>query len=236
MNQSFERTRLLVGDEGLERLANATVVLFGLGGVGSYAAEAIARAGVGHVVLIDSDCVEMTNLNRQLLALNTTIGRPKVEVARERILDINPIAQVETHQVFVTPENAHEFLRTEQAFYIDAIDHLGAKLALLRLLHEKKACFVSCMGAASKLEVSGIRVADISVTVNCPLARRIRQRLRKEGITQGIRCVYSEAQPLPHIAPQGDNNGVRGTISYLPGLVGLTAAGVIINDILAVNA
>ena len=163
MNQSFERTRLLVGDEGLERLANATVVLFGLGGVGSYAAEAIARAGVGHVVLIDSDCVEMTNLNRQLLALNTTIGRPKVEV-------------------------------------------------------------------------SGIRVADISVTVNCPLARRIRQRLRKEGITQGIRCVYSEAQPLPHIAPQGDNNGVRGTISYLPGLVGLTAAGVIINDILAVNA
>lgn len=235
MNQRFERTRLLVGDEGLERLANATVVLFGLGGVGSYAAEAIARAGVGHMVLIDSDCVEMTNLNRQLLALNSTIGQPKVEVARERILDINPDAHIETHQVFVTPENAHEFLGHEQAYYIDAIDHLRAKLALLRLLHEKKVCFVSCMGAASKLEVSGIHVADISVTINCPLARRIRQKLRKEGITQGIRCVYSEAQPLPHTAPQGDNNVVRGTISYLPGLIGLTAAGVIINDILAGN-
>ncbi|MFO7975112.1 MAG: tRNA threonylcarbamoyladenosine dehydratase [Candidatus Hydrogenedentota bacterium] len=236
MDERFERTRLLVGDEGLERLSRATVVVFGLGGVGSYAAEAIARAGVGHLVLFDSDCAEITNVNRQLFALNSTIGRPKVEVARERILDINPAAQVETNQTFVTPGNVHEFLRNEHAYYIDAIDHLRAKLAVLRLLHQNKACFVSCMGAASKVDVSGIRVADISLTINCPLARRIRQRLRKDGITQGIRCVYSETQPLPHTAPQGDNNAVRGTISYLPGLVGLTAAGVIINDILAAKA
>lgn len=272
MGEWSERTRLLVGDEGIERLANATVVLFGLGGVGSYAAEAIARAGVGHIVLVDSDCVEPTNLNRQLVALNTTIGRAKVEVARERILDINPGIHVETHRVFVTPDNAHEFLRTDKAYYIDAIDHLPAKLALLKLLHAQQACFVSCMGAASKLEVLGIRVADISVTANCPLARRIRQQLRKEGIAQGIRCVYSEAQEVPGAAknrdcpkggthqraetglsqeffaprtetPESFNNApsaatrkegprVRGTISYLPGLVGLTAAGVIINDIL----
>ncbi len=235
MVERFARTRLLVGDVGLERLKNATAVLFGLGGVGSYAAEAIARAGVGRIVLIDSDCVELSNLNRQLVALESTLGMPKVAVARARILDINPDVQVETHETFVTPENAPGFVDDPRAFYIDAIDNLPAKLALLRLFHETGVDAVSCMGAASKLAVSGIRVADISVTAHCRLARRIRQKLRKEGITQGIRCVYSEAPPVPGTNGEESLSKARGTISYVPGLVGLTAAGVIINDILAGN-
>ncbi|HOD50219.1 MAG TPA: tRNA threonylcarbamoyladenosine dehydratase [Candidatus Hydrogenedentes bacterium] len=233
MDGRFERTRLLVGDEGIERLARAAVVVFGLGGVGSYAAEAIARAGVGHIVLVDSDCVEVTNLNRQLVALQSTIGTPKVSVARERILQINLHARVETHQTLVTPANAEDFLHNEKACYIDAIDTFPAKLALLELFHAKHLCFVSCMGAASKLDVSGIRVADISDTSNCPLARRIRQQLRKEGILEGIRCVYSQATAIPGADSPQEDPRTRGTISYLPGLIGLTAAGVIINDILA---
>ncbi|HOF40671.1 MAG TPA: tRNA threonylcarbamoyladenosine dehydratase, partial [Candidatus Hydrogenedentes bacterium] len=234
MDARFERTRLLVGDAGLKRLSRATVVIFGLGGVGSYAAEAVARAGVGHLVLVDSDCVEPTNLNRQLLALESTLGQPKVEVARARILDIHPGARVEVHQTFVTPANVHEFLREgREVSYIDAIDHLLAKVALLKQLHERRARFVSCMGAASKLDVSGVRVADISATANCRLARRIRLRLRREGITSGVRCVYTEGPVAPGGEPQNTNTRVRGTISYLPGLIGLTAAGIVLNEILA---
>jgi tRNA A37 threonylcarbamoyladenosine dehydratase len=184
-------------------------------------------------VLVDSDRVEITNLNRQLIALGSTIGKPKVEVARNRILDINPEARVELHQDFVTPENAPELVLREGACYIDAIDTLPAKLALLKLLHAKGACFVSCMGAASKLAVSGVRVSDISVTANCRLARRIRQRLRKDRIREGVRCVYSEAKVTSGAQTDEEDPAVRGTISYLPGLVGLTAAGVIINDILS---
>lgn len=247
----FSRTRLLVGDEGMERLCNAYVGVFGLGGVGSYALEALARAGVGRLLLVDCDDVESSNINRQLLALDNTVGRPKVEVARERIHLINPDAEVETAKTFVTSEIAASLIQRGIGFAIDAIDALGAKVYLILSLHASGVRFVSAMGAASKLGVRDIRVADISDTRHCPLARRIRQRLKRHGVVRGVRCVYSEELPKgpqePVVLDEEDDaessgaeakalkRRVLGSISYVPGIIGLTAAGVIISDILNVS-
>lgn len=226
------RTELLVGAAGIQRLRNASVAVFGLGGVGGYAAEAIARAGVGHITLVDFDIVDPTNRNRQLLALRSTEGRKKVEVARERMLDINPDADVRALAKQVDEDNAAALLEGVK-YLIDAIDQVRAKAALLETAYAAGLQVVSCMGAASKLSPAGVRVADISETEQCPLARKIRLRLRKAGIHTGIRCVYS--QENTRIGPAQEPAArprVRGAISYVPGLVGLTAAGVVVNEIL----
>lgn len=236
MVDRFTRTRLLVGEEGLRRLRQARVAVFGLGGVGGYALEALARASVGYLVLVDSDSVEVTNLNRQVLALHSTLGLPKVEVGRERTRQINPGGITEVHCVELTPENIASVVPKTFDYAIDAIDTVGAKVALLSLLHGRGVRLVSCMGTASKLDPTAIRVGDISETKGCPLARIVRQGLRKAGIEDGIRCVFSEENLGQVSEPDEENGGrrYRGTISYIPGLAGLTAAGLIIKDILSV--
>jgi len=212
------------------------VAVFGLGGVGGYALEALARASVGYLVLVDSDVVEATNLNRQVLALHSTLGLPKVEVGRERARQINPGGITEIHRVELTAENVASVIPQTFDYAIDAIDTVGAKVALLALLHGRGVRLVSCMGTASKLDPTALRVGDISETKGCPLARIVRQGLRKSGIEDGIRCVFSEENLGQVSEPDEDNGGrrYRGTISYIPGLAGLTAAGLIIRDILSV--
>jgi len=235
MADRFTRTRLLVGEHGLRQLRQARVAVFGLGGVGGFALEALARASVGNLVLFDSDLLEATNLNRQVLALHTTLGLPKVEVGRERARQINPGGITHAHRVELTPENVASVIPENFDYAIDAIDSVAAKVALLQLLHERGVKLVSCMGTASKLDPTAVRVADISETRGCPLARMVRQGLRKAGIENGIRCVFSEENLGKVSEPDEDNGGrrYRGTISYIPGLAGLTAAGIIIQDILA---
>jgi tRNA A37 threonylcarbamoyladenosine dehydratase len=235
MSDRHARTRLLVGEDGLRRLQRARVAVIGLGGVGGYALEALARAGVGSLFLADAEVIDITNMNRQILALDNTVGRPKVDVARERVLRINPEAQVETSRVFISPDNVESVLPEGIRYAVDAIDSVVSKVALLNNLLKRGISFVSCMGAGNRLAATGIRVADISQTKGCPLARAVRQQLRKLGIMQGIRCVYAEETPIqstegPPETYQGKR--INGTISYVPGIVGLTAAGVIMNDIL----
>lgn len=232
----FSRTRLLVGESGLERLRGASVAVFGLGGVGGYAVEAFARAGVGRLFLVDADRVEASNLNRQLLALENTIGRPKVEVARERIALINPDARVDVACTFIEPDNIDALIPDHIGYAVDAIDTLRSKTALLAALHRRGISMAACMGAAGKLALSAVHVDDISRTTHCPLARRIRIALRRWGIRSGVRCVYSSDPPLPAQPPEvppDPGPAPRGVIAHVPGLIGLTAAGAIINDILA---
>ena len=236
MRDRFARTRLLIGDAGIEVLSNARVAVIGLGGVGGYALEALARAGVGRLFLVDGDTVDVTNMNRQILALDNTVGTPKVDAARERVLAINPDARVETVQVFLSPENIDTLLPDDLGYAIDAIDTVDAKVYLIRALFRRNVRFVTCLGSANKLDPAGIQVADISRTRYCPLARLVRQRLRQCGIYEGVRCVYSEENlaRTSELEQDGDRRKrINGTISYMPGLMGLTAAGVIINDILA---
>lgn len=235
--ERFARTRLLVGDEGLARLEQAHVAVVGLGGVGSYALEALARAGVGRLTLIDHDAVAVSNINRQLLALDSTVGQPKVDAARARVAGINPGAVVETRAVFVEPDNVADIVPEDAGYAVDAIDSVNSKVHLLMHLLERDLEFVSCMGSGGKFEPVGVNVADISATRFCPLARRVRQRLKRCGVFRGVRCVYTEeAAQEPSEAPESEDEEhakrVHGTLSFLPGILGLTAAGLIIKDIL----
>ncbi|HOC69487.1 MAG TPA: tRNA threonylcarbamoyladenosine dehydratase [Candidatus Hydrogenedentes bacterium] len=227
------RTRLLVGDSGIERLCTASVAIIGLGGVGGYAVEAVARAGVGRLLLIDGDVVETTNLNRQVLALNTTLGQNKTDTARERIAAIHPGTTVETLSVRIG-EHSLSTLGIDAGWHvIDAIDDLDAKVALLRYLYQRGIPGVASMGAGQRLDPTRVQVADISATRGCPLARRVRQRLRQNGIARGIPCVFSDEPPVrPCAVEEPNNNALIGSISYLPALFGMMAAGVVINHIL----
>ncbi len=234
---AHHRTRLLVGDEGTDRLKRAHVAVFGLGGVGSYAFEALVRSGIGKILAVDADTVMASNLNRQLVALQDTLGRPKVEVARERALAINPSVQVDARRVFVYANNIDDLLNADLDYAIDAIDTLEPKISLLIALQQRSIKTVSCMGAARRLDPCGIQVADISHTQGCPLARRVRRALRTAGIGQGIQCVYSKGPIVPD-RDESDTvplkNGERrpfGSISYVPGLIGLTAAGIVIQHL-----
>ena len=235
MTDRHARTRLLVGDEGLERLRNAHVAVVGLGGVGGYALEALARAGVGHLYLFDADTVESSDLNRQILATEDTLGQAKVDVARTRVFRINPEAKVEVVRDLLTPDNIEMLLCDTIAFAIDAIDSVEAKIHLIAACVRRNVAFVSCMGAGGKLDPTGFKVADISQTKGCPLARAVRQGLRQQGILHGVRCVYSEEPPKaaqPDVVEQTKGKHVNGTIAYVPAIAGLIAAGTIIHDVL----
>lgn len=231
------RTELLVGADGLQRLAAAHVAVFGIGGVGSYAVEALARAGVGAITLVDFDAVAPSNLNRQLIALESTLGMPKVGVARQRIMEINPDARVSSVCARADARVVETVLDTGVGFVIDAIDHVRDKVALIQAAHRRHMPLVSCMGAANKISPLGILVSDISETRDCPLARVVRQQLRKLSIVSGVRCVYSrENRRAVRCMDTGEaipKLRVQGSISYVPGIVGLTAAGLIVCDILS---
>lgn len=195
MQNQFSRTRLLFGRKAMETLAASRVAVFGIGGVGGYTAEVLARSGVGALDLVDDDRVCMTNINRQIYALLSTIGKYKVDVAEERIHDINRKCEVRKYQTFYLPENADEFDLSQYDYVVDCIDTVSAKLELIRRCHRLQVPIISCMGAANKLDATAFRVADIEKTQMDPLAKVIRKKLRKEGI-RGVKVVYSEEEPL----------------------------------------
>ena len=240
MNDQYSRTRLLLGDAGINRLRNARVILFGLGGVGGYTAEALARAGIGHIDMVDHDTVSLTNLNRQVLALHSTIGQYKVDVARSRILDIDPTIQVQTYKTFFLPENADTFDFTQYDYVIDAIDTVSGKLAIIEKAHAAGTPVISCMGTGNKLDPSDFRVADISKTSGCALARIMRKECAKRKI-KGVKVVYSQELPLtPENDPEAkaENPGRRsipGSVAFVPGAAGFVLAGEVIRHLASVN-
>ena len=220
MNERYSRTLKLIGEEGLSLLKNSSVLIVGVGGVGSFAAEAIARAGVGNITVMDGDTVQPSNLNRQLIALTSTLGRNKAEVMAERINDINPETSVTALARFYKEDD--ELDLTAFDWIIDAIDSVDAKTALIKTAIEKDVNIVSAMGAAGKFDTQ-FKIADISKTSTCPLAKVMRKRLREEGI-EHLPVVYSEEKPVPR-------DGDLGTLSYVPGSAGLCLAGYVIKSI-----
>lgn len=234
-NGIYSRTELLVGTEGIERLKSAKVLVVGLGGVGGYAAEMLCRAGIGHLTLVDSDVVEPTNLNRQIIALNSTIGMAKTDLFRQRIKDINPECDVSVIQCFLRDEAMVELLNTTQCDYVvDAIDTLSPKVFLLYHACQKGVRIVSSMGSAGKMDPSAIQVADISKSHTCPLAAMVRKRLHRLGINHGIKVVFSSEKVSENATldePSQNKRTTIGTISYLPPLFGCFVASVVIRDI-----
>lgn len=223
-----ERTRMLVGDEILDRFNSATVAVIGVGGVGGYAAEMIVRAGIGHIIILDSDTVSVSNKNRQLLALDHTVGRPKCEVLAERLMDINPELDITVMNEYFEPERADELLGGRKIdFLVDAIDTLSPKLSLIKYCMDKGIPLVSSMGAGAKFDATKVRIADISKSFNCPLAYIVRKRLRHMGISKGFQAVFSEELPdRDSIVPCEDRNKKSqvGTISYIPAVFGCVCA------------
>ncbi len=233
----FERTHILLGDSGIAALAGKHVFLAGLGGVGSYCAEALARAGVGRLTLVDHDVVAASNINRQLPALLSTVGRPKAELMAERIADINPACELTVLQTFITTENVTDIVPGDVDYVIDAIDSLACKVALVATSRQRGLKVASSMGAGNKLDPSRIRLADISKTKVCPLARVMRKRLQRLGIHKGVLTVFSDEvgrAPLPPVPVDGPGRprAVNGTISYMPPLFGMMLAGAVIKELL----
>lgn len=222
----FDRTIRLVGEEGQARLLRAKVALFGLGGVGSYALEALVRAGIGEMLLVDGDVVEETNLNRQIIATRATLGQPKSEVARARALSIRPDMVIDARHAFYDAQTTGQFDLSRYDWVVDAIDTVSSKLLLIEQARAAGAKVISCMGAGNKLHTE-FEIADIEKTSVCPLARRMRTELKKRGI-QGVLAVYSKEPPL---RPQ-DGERAPASISYVPGAAGLTLAGAVIRDLL----
>ncbi len=243
MPHRFSRWELLIGQEQLQRLRQAKVAVFGLGGVGSFAAEALARSGVGSLLLIDHDQVALSNINRQLPALSATVGQPKAAVMAERVLQINPACSVEAKQIFFGANNWQEVLTPELQYVVDAIDTISSKLLLIEKCLQMGIPIVSSMGAGNKLDPTQLTVADISRTSIDPLARILRKELRKRGIHQGVKVVYSPEPPLTPIPDlvqrlritgdvPAEKRQVPGSSAFVPPAAGLMAASVVVSDLL----
>ncbi len=248
MLTQFSRTELLLGKEAMDRLAGARVAVFGVGGVGGYVCEALVRSGVGAFDLIDDDKVCLTNLNRQIIATRSTVGRYKVDVMKERMLDINPDVDVRTHQCFFLPENADDFPFEEYDYVVDAVDTVTAKIALVMKAREKKVPIISSMGAGNKLDGSQFKVADIYKTKVCPLAKVMRHELKKRGVKK-LKVVYSEELPIKPvedmaiscrtncICPPGakhkctERRAIPGSTAFVPSVAGLIIAGEVVKDL-----
>lgn len=250
MLHRFSRTELLIGPEGLDKLKNSKVTVFGVGGVGSYTVEALARAGVGKLVLVDYDDVCLTNINRQLHALQSSVGQAKADLMKDRVLLINPDAAVEAIREFYTPENGDRLVTGDEDYIVDAIDNVTGKLDLIVRAHKKGVKIVSAMGAGNKLDPTAFEVADISETTVCPLARVIRRELKKAGISCGVKVVYSKERPVTPRDIEGNckqhcicsnkeavsncamRRQIPGSISFVPPVMGMILAGVVVRDIL----
>lgn len=225
MDQRFEREALLLGEEAVERLGRCRVALFGLGGVGSFAAEALARSGVGEIELVDSDTVSISNVNRQLCALEDTLGRPKVEVVAERLRKINPAIRLCCRQEFFLPETANAFDFSSYDYVIDAIDTVAGKIAIAELATRAGVPMISCMGTGNKCDPTALRVTDLAKTDTCPLARVMRRELKKRGIPH-LRVVYSTEPPMDCAVCTDGENGKRipGSLAFVPPVAGMIAA------------
>ncbi len=226
MEERSSRTEMLLGKAGVDRLRAARVAVFGIGGVGGYAVEALARAGIGALELVDSDTVSPSNINRQIIATEKTVGRPKTEAARDRVLEINPEARVDIRTCFFSAENKDDFDFTRYDYVIDAIDSLSSKIELIATAHGAGVPIISAMGAGNKLDPTAFEVADISKTSVCPLARAVRIALRKKGINH-LKVVYSKELPK---LPEGGER-VPGSVSFVPSVMGLILAGEVIKEI-----
>ncbi len=235
----LSRTELLVGRPALEILSQSHVLVLGMGGVGSFAAEFIARSGVGKMTIVDGDTVDPSNRNRQLPALATNHGEPKVEIMAERLTAINPELSLKVVKQFVMPEAIDDLLDTDADYVIDAIDSITPKLTCIKATYRKGLRIVSSMGAGGKLDPTQLQVTDISKTYNCPFAQQIRKQLRNEGIRKGIKVVFSPEVPDRKSIMRTDGSNFKksayGTISYLPAVFGATAASVVIRDLIQID-
>jgi tRNA threonylcarbamoyladenosine dehydratase len=237
LQAQFERTGILLSEDEMANLAGRHVVVAGLGGVGSYCAEALARAGIGRLTLIDHDVVAASNINRQLPALLSTVGRPKIELMAERIREINPDCQLTLHRVFLVPENIGEYVADGLDYVIDCIDSLNCKVSLVVYCKQYRIPVASSMGAGNKLDPSRIQLADISRTRVCALAAVMRKRLKRQKVYRGVLTVFSDEEGRPPRPPEpvegrGRPRAVNGTISYMPALFGLMLAGEVIRRML----
>lgn len=252
MLNQFSRTELLIGKEALERLSKAHVAVFGIGGVGGYVVEALVRSGIGAYDLIDDDKVCLTNLNRQIIATRDTIGRYKVEVMKERILSINPDAEVTTHRCFYLPENAQDFDFSSYDYVVDAVDTVTAKLEIVMRAKESNIPVISCMGVGNKLNPTQLEIADIYKTSVCPLAKVMRRELRKRGVDK-LKVLYSKEEPITPlddsedtcrehcVCPPGttrkctQRRAIPGSISFVPSAAGLIIASEVVKDLAGIN-
>ena len=233
MKEQHSRTAALIGEENLQKLQNARIIVFGLGGVGSYTVEALARAGVGALTLADGDTVALSNLNRQLYALHSTVGRLKTEVARERVLDIDPDCTVTTVSAFVTPENIDGFFDGRYDFCVDAIDDVKAKTAIAVKCAAEGIPLIAAMGTGKKLRSDGFRIADINQTEYCPLSRVMRRKYKEAGLTK-VTVLYSPDPPAPAAADITEDGGRTppSSISFIPSAAGLRIAEYVVNTLI----
>ena len=216
---------MLIGEDGFNRLRQSSVIIFGVGGVGSYVTEGLARAGIGSITVVDKDCIDITNINRQIPALHSTVGRPKAEVIAERIRDINPECRVVAEECFFLPDTADRFDFSEYDHVIDAIDNVTGKIALAEKAFREGTPIISSMGTGNKLDPTAFRVADIEKTRVCPLARVMRHELRKRGV-HGLKVVYSEEEPVK------TGSRTPGSVSFVPSVAGFIIAGEVIKSLL----
>ena len=233
----YSRTRLLLGDAAMEKLKNARVAVFGLGGVGGYVVEALARSGIGALDLIDHDTIGLTNINRQLLATHSTVGKSKAQAAADRVRDIDPNIAVTVHETFYLPETADRFDFARYDYIVDAIDTVTGKLMLALQAQECGTPIISSMGTGNKLDPTGFRVSDISETRGCPLARIMRKECKKRGIRR-LKVVWSEEEPLTPLSPEGieempeGRRSLPGSVAFVPSVAGLILAGEVIKDLI----
>ncbi|MBR4430657.1 MAG: tRNA threonylcarbamoyladenosine dehydratase [Clostridiales bacterium] len=231
MKEEFTRTALLLGEEALSELASSHVIVFGVGGVGGHAVDALVRAGIGHITIVDNDKVSPSNINRQMIALHSTIGRSKVEVMKERILDINPEAEVIAKEMFFLPETAGEFDFGKYDYVLDCVDTVSAKIAIIERSKKAGTPVVSAMGAGNKLDPSQFRISDISKTEYCPLAKVMRRELKTRGINHVDVCWSPEVPVKPSAS---DGKPVPGSVSFVPSVCGLIMAGKAVTDLAGV--
>ena len=241
MEEQFIRTQMLLGSEAMNRLRNSRVAIFGIGGVGGYAAEALARSGIGAFDLIDMDMVSISNINRQIIAAMSTVGRYKTEVMRDRILDINPQADVVVHNCFYLPENEQEFNFNQYDYIVDAVDTVTAKISIICKAKKLQIPVISSMGAGNKMDAAAFRAGDISNTSVCPLARVMRRELKKRGI-DSLKVVYSKEKPMKPMEEfmeersdtgmLSNRRSTPGSVSFVPPVAGLLLAGEVVKDII----
>lgn len=239
MNEKFSRTALMFGEEAMERLKNSRVAVFGIGGVGGHASEALARSGIGTLDLIDNDEVSVSNINRQLYALDSTVGMAKVDAAKARIADINPDCKVNTYKCFFMPDTADDFDFTQYDYVIDAIDTVTGKLEIIKRAKAAGVPVITSMGAGNKLDPTAFRVVDIHKTKVCPLARVMRYELKKLGI-KDVKAVYSEEEPIkpaenPHDPQAEFRRSIPASNAFVPSVAGLIAAGEVIKDLASIK-
>ena len=232
MREEFSRLNLLIGEERMKKLENSSVIIFGVGGVGGHAVEALARSGVGHIAIVDFDKVEITNINRQLVATHSSIGKSKVEVLKSRLLDINPSIKVEAIEKFYLPENELEFDLEKFDYIVDAIDNMSAKISLISRAHELNVPIISAMGAGNKLDPTKLEVTDIYKTSVDPLAKILRHELRKRGINH-LKVVYSKEEPIKvEEIKEGNRRSVPGSTAFVPPTMGLILASEVVKDLI----